>query len=196
MANYFALDNGAYRNNRRTSVDVRVVREVGTTEPVTAEEVRNYLRLDFTFADEPQEEALINNMITTARHRVERFINSDIISKERELHYTWLEGDINLMYAPLDSSVTVTVSVDGESTTAFELNGLDNPKFRLETVPTENVQISYTTAGRSENEIKQAVLSCVGDMYYTREQARAKNVYTNWKVFASPFKIIGYYGVR
>ena len=193
MANYFSnLDTqGAYRNNYRTSVDVRVVQEVDTMEPVTTDEVKNYLRLDWADADEPAELALITTMISTARKRVERYINSDILSKERELYYTYLEGDINLMYAPIDPDVTVEVEVDGEDTTDFELLGLDNPKFRLNQLG-ENVKISYTTAGRINDEIKQAVLSCVAEIYYGRDA----KMHTNWKMFASPFKVVGYYGVR
>ena len=149
--NYF---NNNY-SNRRTSVDVSVVRETSTTEPVTTDEVKNYLRLDWADGDEPAELALITTLITTARKRVERYIHSDIVPKERQLSYPLLEGDINLMYAPIDTSVAITISVEGEATTEFETIGFDNPIFRLN-VPgrNTNVQISYTTAGRINDEIK------------------------------------------
>ena len=193
MGNYFynGRDEGAYQSNVRTSVDVRVVRETSTTEPVTSAEAKNYLRLDWSDADNPNELALLNTIITTARKRVERYLNSDIVPKERQLYYAVLERDINLMYAPLDPNVTVTVTAEGESTTDFELLGLDNPIFRLNSLGRE-VQINYTTQGRIENEIKQAVLCCIAELYYGRDA----KMMTNWKLFAAPFKVYAYYGVR
>lgn len=193
MSNYFNNygNTGAYRDNVNTSVDVRVVRETSTTEPVTTDEAKNYLRLDWADADEPNELNLLRTIISTARKRVERYLHSDIVPKERQLHYPYWEGDINLMYAPLDNNVTVTVTVDGQSTTAFELLGFENPKFRLNDAG-RNVEISYTTAGRIEDEIKQAVLCCIAEIYYGRDA----KMMTNWKMFAAPFKVYGYYGVR
>ena len=171
-----------------SSSDLRIVRETTTTEPVTLEEAKNYLRINNT-----QDDTLIQSMITNARRQAEIYINSDIVPKERIVHYDTLNEDINLYYAPVASVDTVTI--DGVAATLddeYELVGLDNPLFRLANQYGEKVQITYTTAGRPAADIKIGVLCYLASLYYQREAKMP----TNWKQWLSPFKVYGYYGVR
>lgn len=175
-------------DTRSLGADVRVVSELGTTEPTTLAEAKNYLRID-NVADD----ALITSMITNARRRAEKYLNSDIISKEREVYYPVLNCEVNLYYSPI--STITEVEVDGVVQTideGYETLGLDNPLVRILSSGSEKVKISYTTAGRDNDEIKLGVLALIAENYY----GRTDKVNTNWKLWLSPFKVYGFYNVR
>lgn len=178
-------------NTRTSTSDLRIVREVtGSTEPVTLAEAKNYLRITNT-----QDDTLITSMIESARKNVERWLNSDIVPKERQVFYDNLTEEINLYYAPIASITSVTVEGTAQVLDeGYEVIGLDNPLIRLINNGgfAERVQIVYTTSGVSDASIKQAVLCYIAFLYHGRDS----KVNTNWKAFASPYKIYGYYGVR
>lgn len=177
-----------FSNTRVGSVDSRVVAEIGTVEPVTLVEAKNYLRINNT-----QDDLLITAMITNARRQAESYLNSDIVSKEREVFFSYLNEDVNLYYAPITS--VDSLSIDGVVQvvdTAYETLGLDNPKVRLLQAPAEKVLVTYTTAGVNNDEIKIGVLALIAWLYYHRDA----KMNTNWKAWLSPFKTYGYYGVR
>ena len=180
-------------------MDLRIISTIGTSEPITLAEAKNYLRVVNTADD-----ALITSIITNARMQVERFINSDIVSKQRALFLPVVDYPINLPYAPVMQIDSVTV--DGEANADYGSNGLDNPliSFGLSslygyqstrtttTTSFRNVQITYTTTGISDESLKLAVLACVAWLYHGRDAVMG----TNWKAYATPFKIFGYYGTR
>ena len=179
-------------------MDLRIISTIGTSEPVTLAETKNYLRVTNT-----QDDNLITSMISNARMQVERFINSDILSKQRELFLPLVDCPINLPYAPI--TMVDSVEIGGEASTDFESNGLSNPLLTFGsyglnynggtssyTTPVNNVKITYTTTGISDDQIKLAVLACVSWLYHGRESEMS----TNWRAFATPFKIFGYYGTR
>lgn len=191
--------------------DFRIVQTTGTTEPITLDEVKNYLRLDNTADD-----TLITAMITNARLQAEKYLNSDILAKDREMFLTSIDEPFNLPYAPLnlqrdgDGVLTnFTVTVDGVVQTegvGFELLGLDNPRIRLNTnieafgrggnrgdfSPAQRVNITYSTLGLDNAMINQGLLALCAWLYY----GRTAKMGTNWKSWLSPFKTWGYYGTR
>ena len=182
--------NGEDRNGQlRTSTsDVRVVREISTTEPVTLAEAKNYLRIQ-----NDADDALITSVITNARRHAERFLNSDIVPKQREVYYTTVDEDINLYYAPI-TSVT-SVAAEGETLVldeSYEVLGLANPVIRILSGGVDKITISYTTAGLDPSDVKMGVLCLIAWLYY----GRTAKMGTNYKSWLSPFKTYGYYGVR
>ena len=179
------------RNYNIGSVDHRIVQEIGTTEPVTLQEVKAYIRGKNTEEDT----VLITPiMITSARKQAEKFLNRDIVSKQRITYYSHLTDPVNLIGAPILSIDSIVV--DGGSPLVvnddYELKGLDNPLLELTDTSAENVLVTYTTAGFAAEEVKMGVLALCANLYY----GRTATVPTNWKSWLSPFKTYGYYGVR
>jgi uncharacterized phiE125 gp8 family phage protein len=169
-------------------MDNQIISTIGVTEPVTLAEVKNYLRITNTRDDD-----YINSIIPNARIRAERYLNSDIVSKQRREYFAEISEAINLRYAPIASVDTVVI--DGETMTVdtdYTVEGLDNPLFKLEQTIAEKVSITYTTSGMDASLVKPGVLSLVAELYHSRTE----KVTTNWRSFLSPFKVFGYHGVR
>ena len=169
-------------------MDNQIISTIGITEPVTLVEVKNYLRITNTRDDD-----YINSIIPNARIRAERYLNSDIVSKQRREYFAEISEAINLRYAPIASVDTVVI--DGETMTVdtdYTVEGLDNPLFKLEQTIAEKVSITYTTTGIDASLVKPGVLALVAELYHSRTE----KVTTNWRSFLSPFKVFGYHGVR
>jgi uncharacterized phiE125 gp8 family phage protein len=169
-------------------MDNQIISTIGVTEPVTLAEVKNYLRITNTRDDD-----YINSIIPNARIRAERYLNSDIVSKQRREYFAEISEAINLRYAPIASVDTVVI--DGETMTVdtdYTVEGLDNPLFKLEQTIAEKVSITYTTTGIDASLVKPGVLALVAELYHSRTE----KVTTNWRSFLSPFKVFGYHGVR
>jgi uncharacterized phiE125 gp8 family phage protein len=169
-------------------MDNQIISTIGVTEPVTLAEVKNYLRITNTRDDD-----YINSIIPNARIRAERYLNSDIVSKQRREYFAEISEAINLRYAPIASVDTVVI--DGETMTVdtdYTVEGLDNPLFKLEQTIAEKVSITYTTSGIDASLVKPGVLALVAELYHSRTE----KVTTNWRSFLSPFKVFGYHGVR
>lgn len=182
--------------------DYRIVRTIGTTEPVSLDEAKLYLGIENSVEDN-----FITALIQNARLQAERFINSDIVAKERQLYLRRYDCPVNLPYAPVAS--VDSVSIDGVAQTlgeGYEVDGLDNPFIAVGGLgdafargsevglglPTEKVQITYTTTGREDNMINQGILALIDEMYSGPQMSMK----TNWKRWLSPFKVHGYYGQR
>lgn len=169
-------------------MDNKIISTIGTTEPVTLEEVKNYLRITNS-----RDDAFIQSIIPNARIRAERYLNSDIVSKQRREYFDCITEPINLRYSPISS--VDTVLIDGETMTVdtdYTVEGLDNPLFKLEQSSADKVTITYTTAGIDSSLVKPGILALVAELYHSRTE----KVSTNWRSFLSPFKVFGYYGVR
>jgi len=169
-------------------MDNKIISTIGITEPVTLLEVKNYLRITNTRDDD-----FINSIIPNARIRAERYLNSDIVSKQRREYFDNICEAINLRYAPITQ--VDLVLIDGETMAVdvdYTVEGLDNPLFKLEQSSADKVTITYTTAGIDASLVKPGVLALVAELYHSRTE----KVSTNWRSFLSPFKVFGYHGVR
>ena len=169
-------------------MDNQIISTIGVAEPVTLAEAKNYLRITNT-----RDDAFIQSIIPNARMRAERYLNSDILSKQRREYFTEVCEGINLRYSPITSvdlvvidGVTMTVDTD------YTVEGLDNPLFKLEQSKASKVSITYTTKGLDFSLIKPGLLALICELYHSR----GENIPTNWRSFLSPFKVFGYYGVR
>ena len=183
-------------------MDIRIISTIGTEEPVTLAEAKNYLRINNT-----QDDDLITSYITNARLRAERYLNSDIVSKQRLVYLLNIDQPINLMYAPIASIDMVTINGETQNEgEGYDIRGLDNPLIEFDTYNdafnyrvnsysgnvAERVEITYTTAGLDFSLIKPGVLALIAELYY----GRTEPIKTNWRAFLSPFKSFGYYGTR
>lgn len=169
-------------------MDNKIISTIGITEPVTLLEVKNYLRITNSRDDD-----FINSIIPNARIRAERYLNSDIVSKQRREYFDNICEAINLRYAPITQ--VDSVLIDGETMAVdvdYTVEGLDNPLFKLEQSSADKVTITYTTAGIDASLVKPGVLALVAELYHSRTE----KVSTNWRSFLSPFKVFGYHGVR
>ena len=169
-------------------MDNQIISTIGITEPVTLLEVKNYLRITNTRDDD-----YINSIIPNARIRAERYLNSDIVSKQRREYFAEICEPINFRYSPI--STVDSVTIDGVTMivdTDYTVEGLDNPLFKLEQSSASKVAITYTTSGLDSSLVKPGILALVAELYHSRTE----KVTTNWRSFLSPFKVFGYYGVR
>lgn len=169
-------------------MDNKIISTIGVTEPVTLLEVKNYLRITNTRDDD-----YINSIIPNARIRAEKYLNSDIVSKQRREYFACISEAINLRYSPIAS--VDSVLIDGEAMTVdtdYTVEGLDNPLFKLEQSSADKVTITYTTAGIDASLVKPGILALVAELYHSRTE----KVTTNWRSFLSPFKVFGYYAIR
>jgi uncharacterized phiE125 gp8 family phage protein len=169
-------------------MDNQIISTIGVTEPVTLAEVKNYLRIT-----NDRDDDYINSIIPNARIRAEKYLNSDIVSKQRREYFACISEAINLRYSPIAS--VDSVLIDGEAMTVdtdYTVEGLDNPLFKLEQSSADKVTITYTTAGIDASLVKPGILALVAELYHSRTE----KVTTNWRSFLSPFKVFGYHGVR
>ena len=169
-------------------MDNQIISTIGITEPVTLLEVKNYLRITNNRDDD-----YINSIIPNARIRAERYLNSDIVSKQRREYFAEICEPINFRYSPI--STVDSVTIDGVTMivdTDYTVEGLDNPLFKLEQSSASKVAITYTTSGLDSSLVKPGILALVAELYHSRTE----KVTTNWRSFLSPFKVFGYYGVR
>jgi uncharacterized phiE125 gp8 family phage protein len=115
--------------------------ESGLTEPLTVAEVKNYLRLE-GFIDQSEsissdfndDDALIAELIRSARERIEEFTGLSLIPKTWEIEFTNLAGNFEIPFGPVNTIINVKDDEgDSISTDDFEvsLNGrlLKNPKY-------------------------------------------------------------------
>ena len=178
--------------NLGTGTDVKVVSTLtAPSSIVSLDQAKLYLSVTNT-----QEDVMITSMITSAILQAEKYLNSDILSKTRQMYLANVDEPINLYYAPILSVESVyldgRLQVEGEG---YEVLGLDNPFITFNHVSAniaQKVLIEYTTAGISDESVRQGILALVSYLY-----DRGNNgMTTNWKAFLSPFKTFGYYGTR
>ena len=175
--------------NLGINTDVKVVSTNDTPSSIVSlNEAKLYMSVTNT-----QEDVMITSMITNAIMQAENYLNSDILSKTREMYLTTVCEPINLYYPPIASVNSVTL--DGRTLTVdteYEVLGLDNPAVRFINGNAEKVVINYTTAGISNQSVRQGILALTSWLYDRGDNGSR----TNWKSFLSPFKTFGYYGTN
>ena len=176
-------------NARNPIQDVRVVSVIDNTEPVTLAEVKNYLRIKNS-----EDDVLITSQISAARELAENYLSRDILPRSRQVFFNRVTEPFTLPYAPINTTVDITVTVEDVAYTDFEVKGFNNPtiviNYQIEengdyyVVTTRDVVVSYTTLGINDANIKQGVLAAVAFLYYGRDAKMA----TNYTSFLSPHR--------
>ncbi len=131
------------------------------SELVNTATAKTYLRVD-TSADD----TLIGQMITQARIIIENYISKDIVAKTRKLYLASVDERFVLPFSPIASIQSITV--EGTATTAYETYGLDDTIVELNSLPSKEVIVSYTTSGLSDSFLIQANLQMISTLYDNR----------------------------
>ena len=152
---------------------MRQIEIVSTTgsELITTSDVKDYVRIDTTADD-----TLIDRMIVQARIWCENYISRDIVAKQRKYYMDKAEGFIQIPFAPVATITSVTVQ---GQTAEYQEKGLNKEQIILTSGVNEvlsgsntpfakEVLITYTTAGLSDDLIKQALLQMVSTYYDNR----------------------------
>ena len=120
------------------------------SEIINTATAKSYLRVD-TSADD----TLIENYIT-----------KDIAAKTRKLYLASVDERFVLPFSPIASIQSITV--EGTATTAYTEYGLDDTIVELNSLPSKEVIVSYTTAGMNDSFLIQANLQLVSTLYDNR----------------------------
>lgn len=179
-------------------MDNRIVSVLTTTEPITVDEAKRYLRVTHT-----RDDSLITSMISQGRQLAETYLSKDILSRQRELYLPFVDREFDLPYAPIDTTVAITVTIDGTLQTVnegYSTFGFENPSVRLGTTSYGrsgitrgafyDVMVTYTTRGFGD-EVKQGVLAATAFLYKAAGRADADsmaNVATDYKSILAPFR--------
>lgn len=110
-----------------------------STEPLTVQEVKDYLRLE-GFIDDSEslssdfddDDTLISELITSARLGLEEFTGLSFIPKTWKIEFTNLAGDFKIPFGPVTEITSLTDSDDDltaitEYTTTIDLKKLKTP---------------------------------------------------------------------
>jgi len=139
---------------------IKISSTIGS-EVISVQDVKDFVRID-TSADD----TLISRMITTAREWSENYMTRDIVSKSRIYYLPNVDNRFLLPFAPITS--ISQVEVDGTVTTNYQLFGLNEQVVLLNSLPSEEVKVTYVTTGLPDESIKQALLQLVASYYDNR----------------------------
>ena len=163
--------------------DLRVVSVTGTNK-ISLAEAKNYLRVTNTMDD-----TLISSMIVNAHNMARTYLSKDILATSYEYFIPYVSQEFLLPFAPIDTTVTITVEVEGEATT-FTTFGYDNPYIRLNDGSGRDIKVSYSTTGLGD-EVKQGLLACVAYLYKAAGRGdimEMKNVMSDYKSLLAPYR--------
>jgi hypothetical protein len=155
----------------RFHTQIKITATTGS-EIINTATAKSYMRVDTTADD-----TLIGQMITQARIIIENYITKDIVAKTRKLYLSTVDERFVLPFSPIASIQSITV--DGTATTAYTEYGLDDTIVELESLPAEEVIVSYTTSGLSDSFLIQANLQLVSTLYDNRADFVVGNTVTN-----------------
>jgi len=148
--------------------------ESGITEPLTVQEVKNYLRLEGFIdnsesisSDFDDDDVIIETLIRSARERMEEYTGLSLIPKTWEIEFTNLCGGFEIPFGPVNTIIYLKDDEgDSISTDDFDIsfNGriLKDPKFANMTMKYE---AGYTNIPRG---LKDALYKEVAYRYINR----------------------------
>lgn len=178
---------------------LRVVSQIGE-EPVSLDEVKQYLRVDFT-----DDDTLITFLIRTAREYCEQILNASLVEKRSEYYLNEFpaENYIKIPKPPLVTVESVTikdsegientfndyvvVENEFEESKILATNGWPN----IELYPANPIKITYTAGYSTVPEpIKMAILLLITHWYENREIIGQTTSQINFSVNAllSPYR--------
>ena len=171
------------------SIVLSVTDSRSNADIISLAEVKNYLRVTNT-----QDDAEIQDAIDNSIDAIERYLEQDILAKDRRMYLDSVSEPFQLFYAPLGSVGIVEVQVNGETLTegSYELSGIEDPKIDLMNSNSRKINIRYTTKGITDvSKLKQGIKRRVAALYFDRGEATMN---TNWKLALSPYRRFAFYG--
>ena len=133
------------------------------SEIVATSVAKDYMRVD-TSADD----TLIAQMITQARIICENYISWDIVAKNRTLYLASVDDRFVLPFGPISSISSISVKGTNLAATAYETFGLGDTLIELNSLPAEEVKVTYITTGLDDSFLIQAILQMVSTYYDNR----------------------------
>lgn len=144
-------------------MEVQILQDLAS-EPVTLQEVRDYLRITTTAEDDT-----LNILITSARERLEKYTCLSFGEKELKVRWDALDSTVygkELPYQP-NADVTECENDNGDAI-SYELKGLEYKKIYL--YGSAGVNVTYTAGFETlPNGLKNALLKEIATEYEQRE---------------------------
>jgi len=165
-----------------------------STEPVTIQEVKDYLRLegfiddiDSPSSDYDDDDEIISDLITSARQRLEAFTGLSFIPKTYQIEICNLAGNFAIPYGP----VTEILSVEDTSGTALTYTTTINLS-KLKTPVQDDIVIEYVCGyAVLPKGLKEAMLKEIAYRYTNRGDEVTAALCVQAINLASPFKEVG-----
>lgn len=132
------------------------------SEPISLDEAKNYLKIDFD-----TEDTLLAEMITSAREQAELFCNRSFVPKTIEFSTKDFEDPVLLPF-PNHTEIT-SVVVDGEAV-EYTSTGLTQLEIEVTTIGKE-LKVVYQAGGKITKAEKEALKKVVADMYRNRDES-------------------------
>lgn len=145
---------------------MQIKETVTGTEPVTATEVKNYLKVDFS-----NDDTLISDLITGIREQIELFTGLSLVEKSIEYFDEVIDDEIKLPY-PEHDAIT-EVKINNEVSTAYIKTGLTQFIIKPTVISVNDandygIKITYTTKGTCPKGIKIEILKAIDEKYRNR----------------------------
>ena len=165
-----------------------------STEPVTIQEVKDYLRLegfiddiDSPSSDYDDDDEIISDLITSARQRLEAFTGLSFIPKTYQIEICNLAGDFVIPYGP----VTEILSVEDTSGTALAYTTTLNLS-KLKTPVQDGIIVEYVCGSAVlPKGLKDAMMKEIAYRYTNRGDEVTAALCVQAINLASPFKEVG-----
>lgn len=122
-----------------SGLSIRKVKTAGTLEPVTLDEVKAHLRIDFI-----EHDATLTALVIEAREEVEKYTGLSLVNSDVTAQWATLSTD-ELPYGPV---LQIVSGADD-----YTITGLDYPSIKAESA--EQVEVAYKTGWPLESNIPQ-----------------------------------------
>jgi len=174
--------------------------ESGITEPVTVEEVKNYLRLE-GFIDSTEslsseyddDDTLIADLITSARERLEEFTGLSLIPKTWEIEFTNLAGNIEIPFGPVNE-ILYLYDDEGDSISTDDFKTSFNKRV-LKSPTLENMRLQYEAGyANLPKGLKDAIYKEVAYRYINRGDENVDAISKEAMALASKYKTANWIG--
>lgn len=137
------------------------------SEPLTASEVKSYLKIDFS-----DDDTLIGTLITGVREQIEEYTGLALIAKTIVYFDDEIDDEIVLPF-PVHSAISEVkfngvVSTDYVKTGSTQFIIKPNDTTLLDDDDDYGVQITYTTSGACPQAIKNEMLKLLDEKYRNR----------------------------
>jgi hypothetical protein len=169
-----------------------VVRVVTGSESITLAEAKNFLRMENTTVDD----ALISDLITSAREQAELICNRSFIEQEITIQMSISDSEIESEMdfpLPYPNHLSVDeVKINGSITSSYKTTGLNKLHVIYKGLTTGEtgtalVQIKYT-AGDCLESVRTAMKNMIKEMYHNRSD---QTIQENAFAWLLPHKYFG-----
>lgn len=175
--------------------------ESGITEPVTLAEVKNYLRIE-GFIDSTEsissefddDDALIEELITSARERLEEFTGLSFIPKTYQIEFTNLAGGFIIPFGPVVEIHALNFAGESESTSQLEYT-LTSNKSKLKWPRYEELVMRYDCGYITlPKGLKEALYKEIAYRYNNRGDINVDGISKEALALASKYKTAEWLG--